>query len=287
MGLPRSALLSFGERGGASRANCGQTSAGLSTRHSMSTRRLESWVRVRVTPDAAEGVPGRRVDPIACDTGRRDDDRDQDLVLGHRGLAGRHRAELHGARCGWRSALVVSLDQQPDRRSRPSRWIGSSRPARLRLVDQRHRRPSNSDSVTAWYSQVSRRPSMRCRRSSVARDAASDAIFGRERQARSSCSRRLEQLLGREVEAGELFGREHADREPRRRDGALHEHAVELELHHAAEALDDGDADDGGQHGEGDGGDLRRDPVGGDLSRTAACRGRSPRRGRRPAPPRR
>ena len=102
----------------------------------------------------------------------------------------------------------------------------------------------------------------------MARDAAIDAIFGRERQRRLLGGDRLEQLLGGEVEPGELLGGEHADREARRGDGALHEHAVEFDLHHAAEALDDDDADDGGQHGRGDRGDLRRDPVGGRSSVT-------------------
>ena len=49
---------------------------------------------VRVMPDAAEGVPDRRVDTIPCHTGRGDGDRDEDLVVGHRGLAGRDRADL-------------------------------------------------------------------------------------------------------------------------------------------------------------------------------------------------
>ncbi len=80
---------------------------------------------------------------------------------------------------------------------------------------------------------------MRCRRSSVARDAASDAVLGSSFGTVLPRGDRVEQFLGGEVEPRQFLGGEHADREARRGDGALHEHAVEFDLHHAAEPAND------------------------------------------------
>ena len=74
-----------------------------------------------------------------------------------------------------------------------------------------------------------------------------EAIFGSRGSGVRPVGDRIEQLLGGEVETGELLGGEHAHREARRGDGALHEHAVEFQLHHAAERRARLDAECGGQ----------------------------------------
>ena len=208
-------------------------SAGLSTMHSMSTRRLESWVESTSTARPGRGRPRS---PGRPDCGRR---RSCVMTIGTAILCvgpARPVAARPGRSCsctvGAVLGFVVSLTSSQTAASRPSRCAGSSRPARLPVSMSVTDLPSSSDSVTAWYSQVSRRPSMRCRRSSVASDAAIGRHLRRERQRGASGGDRVEQLLRGEVEAGELLRGEHADGEPRRRDGALHEHAVELELHH-------------------------------------------------------
>ena len=205
----------------------------------MSTRRLASWVEseYRPTRPMASQIDGStrfRATPVVV------------MMIGMAILrsgagaaAGRDRADLHGRPCGRGRLRRVARPAARRSTSRPSRWAGSSRPARLDLSMRVTDLPSSlglGDRVV--------QPGLAATLDEVQAQLGGEGCRDRRRlraraAAGSSGGDRVEQLLGGEVEPGELLGGEHADREPRRRDGALHEHAVELDLHHPPEAVDD------------------------------------------------
>ena len=182
-----------------------------------------------------------------------------------------------------RVGLGGVADQQPGGRQQPVALRRVEQAGEARLVDSVTDLPSSSDSLTAWYSQVSRRPSMRCRRSSVASDAATDAIFGasgsgvflvaiesssssaaRSRRASSSDASMPTAKRGAETVLW-VSTRSSSTCTMRRNDSMID------------------DADHRGQHRGRDRGHLRGEPVAVEQRRRRRRRGTSRRRGRRPA----
>ena len=157
---------------------------------------------------------------------------------------------------GVRSAMAIGF-AGPLRRSPTRSQSASSRPSRC-CCDSRPAAPSGSstttrllryaDSITACFSQVSVRPSMRRALSLAATAAARSAAAAREGDRDASRTDVVEQRLGVEVELRELFGRLHADRRGRGRHRALHERQVEFAAHERAEPVDRHDREQRGQH---------------------------------------
>ena len=168
-----------------------------------------------------------------------------------------HRSERQLRGCGVAFCLRVSLMSSQTADSSPSRWLEIEQSGKRTLVAEGHRL---AEHLGLGYRVVEPglAPPLDEVQSKLGGEGRGDGRGLRvERERRAAGRDRFEQVFRGEVESREFFGGEHPDRESRRGDRALHEHAVEFLLHHPAESANDEDAEHRREDGDREGVELR------------------------------